>query len=137
MTGMFGEAMSFEGDLSTWNVSKVQSMGYMFFGARQFDSNLSQWDVSNVEKMQFMFQNADRFNQDISMWNILNVQTMNSMFYNATSFHQDLCRWGALIQSPGVNVTNMFTGSSCQETSDPVVSAKTVNGSSWCQVCDV
>jgi surface protein len=137
MTGMFGEAMSFEGDLSTWNVSKVQSMDYIFFGARQFDSNLSLWDVSNVATMQFMFQNADRFNQDISMWNISNVQTMNSMFYNATSFHQDLCQWGTLIQSPGVNVTNMFTGSSCQETSDPVVSAKPVNGSSWCQVCDV
>jgi surface protein len=136
MTRMFGEAMSFEGDLSAWNVSKVRSMDYMFFNATQFNSNLSQWDVRTVENFQFMFQNADVFNQDISAWNISNVQTMNSMFYNATSFNQNLCPWGTLVQSANVNVTNMFAGSGCKKASDPVLSEKPSNSSSWCQVCN-
>ena len=89
--GMFHE--HFNQDLSSWDVSNVTSMQYMFSGAHDFNQDLSAWDVSNVTNMEYMFLYAYNFNQDLSAWDVSNVTTMNGMFYEATSFNQDLSSW--------------------------------------------
>ena len=38
---MFNGATSFNGDLSSWNVSSVTDMTYMFFNAISFNGDLS------------------------------------------------------------------------------------------------
>jgi hypothetical protein len=48
---MFADAEIFDQNLSTWNVSAVKDMSYMFWGATLFNQMVSTWDVSNVETM--------------------------------------------------------------------------------------
>ena len=76
--GMFHE--HFNQDLSSWDVSNVTSMQYMFYNAHDFNQDLSAWDVSNVTSMQYMFYNAHDFNQDLSTWDVSNVTYMYGMF---------------------------------------------------------
>ena len=60
-----------------------------------FNQDISSWDVSNVTDMSYMFKNLSNspFNQDISSWNVANVTNMYEMFYGANSFNQDLSSW--------------------------------------------
>jgi surface protein len=44
----------FNGDISKWDVSKVEKMTRMFYSS-QFNGDISDWDTSNVEDMSFMF----------------------------------------------------------------------------------
>ena len=46
MRGMFGNADSFNGDLSSWDVSSVIDMSGMFYNAAAFDQNLGRWYVT-------------------------------------------------------------------------------------------
>ena len=48
----------------------------MFAGASAFNQNLSSWIVSGVNTMAYMFQSAESFNQDINSWNVSNVTNM-------------------------------------------------------------
>ena len=41
-----------------------------FREAHEFNGNITNWNVSNVETMAWMFYNAISFNQDISAWNV-------------------------------------------------------------------
>ena len=45
-------------------------MDDMFGGALSFNQDISNWDVSNVIRMNYMFTNAKKFNQDISSWDV-------------------------------------------------------------------
>ena len=49
MSNLFENAVSFNGDISIWDVSSVTNMSRMFQQASSFDRNLGDWDVSNVE----------------------------------------------------------------------------------------
>merc|ERR1719473_2219161 len=70
MSAMFSGASSFNGDLSSWDVSKVTAMQYMFEGASSFNGDLSSWDVSRVTDMSGMFVAASSFNGNLSSWNV-------------------------------------------------------------------
>jgi surface protein len=59
-------------------------MGQMFGNARSFNQDISGWNVSNVVSMGWMFSNAISFNQDISGWDVSNVKDMRDMFYGVT-----------------------------------------------------
>ena len=98
---MFASATSFNGDISSWNVSNVTTMEGMFESASSFNGDISSWNVSNVTTMQSMFYEASSFNQDISAWNVSNVTDMSEMFASATSFNQDISSWNVS------NVTDM------------------------------
>ena len=46
---------SFNGDISSWNVSGVSNMGYMFDYASSFNTNIRSSDVSSVTNREDMF----------------------------------------------------------------------------------
>jgi surface protein len=86
-------ANAFNSDISTWDVSQVNDMRYMFSESRKFNHDLSKWDVSNVNRMDGMFRKASAFNKDISGWDVSNVSDMSEMFSDAIAFGRDLSMW--------------------------------------------
>ena len=105
MRDMFLGAASFDGDLSSWNVSGVTDMRLMFRGATSFDGDISDWDVSGVARMGAMFQDADSFDGDLSSWNVSGVTDMSYMFYRTDSFDGDLSDWDV---SGVIDMASMF-----------------------------
>ena len=99
MTDMFSGALTFDGNLSTWDVLNVESMNGMFWHAFAFDGNLSTWDVSSVTDMDSMFNGAINFNQDLSAWDVSSVTDMNGMFAGASAFRQNLGNWYVALDS--------------------------------------
>ena len=93
MSSMFEDAISFDGDLSGWNVSSVTDMSSMFLNADSFTGDLSGWDVSSVTDMSRMFMSADSFTGDLSGWDVSSVTDMSYMFWFATNFTSDLSEW--------------------------------------------
>ena len=101
MRGMFFNATAFTGELGHWNVTNVTDMSFMFSNASSFNGTLNNWDVSNVTTTEGMFDGAVSFNQDLNSWNVGNVTDMVHMFRNAASFNGDISNWNVS------NVTNM------------------------------
>jgi len=128
MDYMFQGATAFNngGNALSWGTktSKVTSMNNMFYSAISFNQDISGWDVSNVTSMSSMFEGATVFNQDIGDWNVANVTNMNSMFYYATSFNQDLSSWnvGNVTNMAGMfgNAHNFNNGDSGNDSSHPL-----------------
>ncbi len=89
----WGGAVNFDQDISSWDVSNVTDMSYMFTGARNFNQNISTWDVSNVTDMSGMFIFSDVFNQPIGIWDVSNVTDMRDMFRDTREFNQDISSW--------------------------------------------
>ena len=48
----------FNQDISSWDVSNVTNMGWMFSGNNQFNQDLSSWDVSKVNNCTYFDQFA-------------------------------------------------------------------------------
>ena len=92
--GLF-ENSDFNGDITGWNVSNVESMRHMFYCAKSFNQPIGNWDVSSVDDMNHMFFCAESFNQPIKGWSnkLYKVIDMKSMFCYATSFNQDISGW--------------------------------------------
>ena len=64
--------MSFNGDISRWDVSNVEDMTSMFEHSK-FNGNISGWDVSSVRYMSNIFDWCP-FCQDISSWNCASME---------------------------------------------------------------
>ena len=61
-----------------------------------FNQDISTFDMSGVTDMQYMFDDNSAFNQDISGWDVSGVTNPNNMRYvfrNATAFDQNLNAW--------------------------------------------
>lgn len=93
MVQMFKFARSFNRDISKWNVAKVTSMFEMFEEASVFNQNIGSWDVGKVRNMGGMFDNAKAFNQDIGNWDVGEVTNMSFIFRSAKVFNQDIGNW--------------------------------------------
>ena len=61
MSYMFHKS-KFKGDISGWNVRKVEDMSSMFEDSK-FDGDISKWNVSKVMSMYHMFNNSPLFNK--------------------------------------------------------------------------
>ncbi|MCX6753436.1 MAG: BspA family leucine-rich repeat surface protein [Candidatus Nomurabacteria bacterium] len=111
MGAIFFHASSFNGNISSWNVSHVTDMHYMFLGASSFNQDISSWDVSSVTTMEQMFQEATLFNNGghALTWTTNGgthlVQNMHAMFLNASFFNQDISSWDV---SSVQNMSSMF-----------------------------
>ena len=109
MASMFRSASSFNGDLSSWNVSSVEGMAGMFWGASSFNQTLNGWDVSSVEGMTEMFFGASSFDRPLNGWDVSSVNNTDSMFASASSFNQTLNGWNV---SSVEGMAGMFAGAS-------------------------
>ena len=78
------------GNISLWDVSKVQDMTYMFYYS-EFIGDISLWDVSKVTNMYSMFKSS-LFKGDISRWDVSKVTNTIDMFHNS-QFNGDISDW--------------------------------------------
>ena len=104
-------------NVSTWDVSTVQDISYMFRNCSSFNVDMSSWDTSAVESMINTFERCSSFNNgDPSnagavpfTWNTNAVIDMSNMFIYCTAFNQTITLVGAV--GP-VDMTNMLEGCS-------------------------
>ena len=106
MSYMFDGAISFNGDISSWDVSVVTDMPYMFYRASSFNHPLDSWNVSAVTDMSSMFLDAASFNHPLDSWNVSAVTNMSYMFFATDSFNHPLDSWNV---SAVTNMNSMFT----------------------------
>jgi surface protein len=92
MKSMFTQFLSFNGDLSSWDVSSVTDMSNMFAGASSFNGDLGSWDVSSVTGLNWMFSGA----------------TLSTTNYDAL-----LIGWSVLSLQPNVNFDGGYSKYSC------------------------
>ncbi len=72
------------GDISTWDVSRVTEMEWMFDGKDLKGCDLSNWDVSNVKSMKGMFARSYvSLSNGIQNWIPKNLEDCDYMFYEA------------------------------------------------------
>ena len=107
MASMFQNALAFNRDIGSWNVSNVTDMKYMFYLATAFNQPIGSWNVSNVNDMEAMFADTPSFNQPIGSWDVSNVTDMRVMFQNALAFNRDIGSWNV---SKVTNFGNFMTG---------------------------
>ena len=85
-----------EEDITKVVTTYVDNMFKLFFidldTPTDFNQDISSWDVSNVTNMSYMFTVATIFNQDISFWDVSNVTSMSVMFAG-TNFNQPIGNW--------------------------------------------
>ncbi|WP_301389864.1 BspA family leucine-rich repeat surface protein [Enterococcus entomosocium] len=98
VTNMFGMFMFTtrlrELDMSTWDVSNVESMDYLFHESNFTTLDLSTWDVSRVRHMHYMFSNTVALNNlDVTGWNTESVISFDRMFQNTGISHLDISSW--------------------------------------------
>ena len=68
---------------ATTCTSGITDMSGMFSGANTFNGDISSWDVSSVMDMSSMFNGANSFNQDLSRWCVTNITSAPTNFGNA------------------------------------------------------
>lgn len=75
----------YNGDLSNWNTSNVNSMTCLFDESKFNNNSICNWNTSNVESMNFIFSNSN-FNGDISNWDFTKITMLKYMFLNNNNF---------------------------------------------------
>jgi surface protein len=111
--GALRSALSFNGDITNWDVSSSSSFVATFESAFQFNGDITNWDVSSgtnfyqmlkrtnfnrdiggwrfattgTVRLERMFEDNRVFNQDIGDWNTGNVNNFSAMFLLATDFN--------------------------------------------------
>ncbi len=99
--------ISYDFDISSWDMSNVKSMYFTFWNTDGFDQDISKWDVSNVEDMEGLFFYTNNLNVDLSSWNVSKVKNMKMMFRDAFYANPDVSMWDV---SNVINMKEMFYG---------------------------
>ena len=140
----FQKANDFNQNISCWTVTSAKEMQFMvrlFNFYRCFmpmDTFLLTYVSfsSALYAIAMQFEGALSFNQDLSSWDVRNNEQFYNMFTNARSFNQSLCPWSLAIQAT-TNVTGMFSGTSCLNTSDPTSSGGPfLSNGPFCHPCN-
>ena len=102
MGSMFNTASNFNRDISSWNVSKVNTFAAMFQSATAFNNGdnlninpitlrpgIDGWNINTVSdvSMASMFQSATAFDRNIGNWNISNVTNFTSFMAGKTNLN--------------------------------------------------
>ena len=125
----FQKANDFNQNISCWTVTSAKEMQFMvrlfnfyrcFMPMDTFLLTYASFSFA-LYAIAMQFEGALSFNQDLSSWDVRNNEQFYNMFANARSFNQSLCPWSLAIQTT-TNVTGMFSGTSCLNTSDPTSS---------------
>lgn len=92
MSLMFYNAVGFNQNISTWNVSRVTSFNTMFANCAKFNQPLQNWTINTTAPVNMgdMFEDCDEFNQNLNSWNTSRVTDMSSMFANNAIFNNGL-----------------------------------------------
>lgn len=94
MDYLFFNAVYFNGDVSTWDVSNVNSFTAMFGSCSNFNGNLSSWNTVRAVNMNSMFDGASKFQgHGLSNWNTSNVVLFDNMFKDSASFTGNISSW--------------------------------------------
>jgi Mycoplasma protein of unknown function, DUF285 len=69
------KAVSFNGDVASFDTANVVRMDSMFSGATVFNqASVARWNVSKVTNFAETFKDALSFNQNLSSWNVKSVR---------------------------------------------------------------
>lgn len=98
-----------------WNTSTVTKMTGVFENAVSFNGNITGWDTQQVREMDFMFQGAMAFNQSIGNWNLGQVRELGGVLVDAKSFNQDLCSWASTLKLRATTGNSMTTDTALSE----------------------
>lgn len=94
MSHMFAQAKRFNGNISTWDVRNVKTLGSFLEGAEIFGGDLSTWQPESCVDLSYAFRGTRRFDSDLGDWNIQNVQTLEGTFQDARVYSgKGLERW--------------------------------------------
>lgn len=92
-------------DISNWNTSNVRTMKGMFYECSGVKLKIKNWDTSNVTDMSYMFGCTTQMHSDISTWDTSNVRDMSSMFRGRMALYSDIT---GLDVSSVENMDHMF-----------------------------
>ena len=73
-------------DLSKLDVSQITNMINVFICSK-FNGDISSWNMSSVTDMSYMFYKVENFNQPLNNWNTSNVIDMKGMFAYTKEFN--------------------------------------------------
>lgn len=106
MIGTFSGNTEFEGDLSTWDVSKVMFMSIMFHSSGIQDSGIGLWNTASLEKADAMFQSAKSIDRDLNLagWKTEKCKDMRGMFRGSAIVDSNIGKWNV----EKADVTNML-----------------------------
>jgi len=122
MAGMFRSAGSFNRNIGSWNVSRVNTMLSMFNGNISFNNGLAiglpgtlTWNTIGVTTMGQMFDGATAFNCNIGGFNVSTCGDFGFMFRNSIRFNNggspSIGSW-ILKSTGGISMWQMFSGAS-------------------------
>lgn len=78
-------------DLSSWDVSHVESMSFLFSWTDLHSLTMTGWDTSNVADMSFMFYGAQQLDSfDVGGFDTSHVTNMRGMFFDSSVSDLDL-----------------------------------------------
>lgn len=83
LNGMFRNAVSFNQDISNWNIHNIDTCSLIFRDATSFNQDLNNWDMSNVRWSERMFDGAAAFNIPLTKWQFRKFNVLYCMFRNS------------------------------------------------------
>tara|TARA_R110002073_G_scaffold273708_1_gene437162 strand:- start:631 stop:1476 length:846 start_codon:yes stop_codon:yes gene_type:complete len=110
-------------NISSWDMSSVTRMNWMFFGCTNFNQPIGAWDTSNVYEVSYMLYNCTAFDQDLSNWDVSSVtnysQLMGNTGVSTANYDALLVAWDAQSVSSGETPSfgnSTYTGGSAAAT---------------------
>ena len=103
MKYMFSQSR-FAGDISAWDVSRVETMAGMF-KQTPFDGDISNWNTSRVTQFNNMFKNC-HFKGDLSQWEFhpeMDFAGMVSPENLLQMVHPNVYHWANVLEKQGMH----------------------------------